>query len=491
MTTEREQLSRLVKQWNENRLDLFHLTQPTEDLEIEGVMRFYFQDVGERVSTKCIRVSSTATTRAVIDALVEKFVPDLKMLTVPEYSLFREVPGGGEERKLDLEEKPLVVQLMWHRDDREGRFLLKKHDSQYLPLSALQLHDDKDSSVLPSAFQTGKELKKKHQGIGGSLKVYGAELDATRTYVTLLVSMRDRAAQILREALKKHFPTGYQKIRWNDLNVCALIFDSFGSCAHINHEFQIANRPPGAPEVFFHIRRRPSHYNRVDFERIGDISRGLPSRGWFSRCLLPVMDGVTGSGPTNIWLNSRRKNIILRATGVPGRHCVINFEQGVVTLTPSASDSYIEGKRPPDRPDSHLNEGDLIRWVLNACCDMSILRHTPTICPRRLFHISCNNEDYPAPRWALPPGRSQAENAESANPGYETPQIAQPMTNIPQGPPMSIQVSDYKECDKAEELLFWLANAGELSFLVDSDCEIRPLAQQQGDIVISPCSMLL
>lgn len=41
--SEREQLACLVQQWNENRLDLFHLSYPTEDLEVEGVMRFYYQ----------------------------------------------------------------------------------------------------------------------------------------------------------------------------------------------------------------------------------------------------------------------------------------------------------------------------------------------------------------------------------------------------------------------------------------------------------------
>lgn len=42
-------------------------------------MRFYFQESKDKVSTKCIRISSTATTRAVIEALVDKFHPDLKM----------------------------------------------------------------------------------------------------------------------------------------------------------------------------------------------------------------------------------------------------------------------------------------------------------------------------------------------------------------------------------------------------------------------------
>jgi len=36
----------------------------------------------------------------------------------------------AEERKLGLEEKPLLVQLNWHIDDREGRFLLRRIDDK-------------------------------------------------------------------------------------------------------------------------------------------------------------------------------------------------------------------------------------------------------------------------------------------------------------------------------------------------------------------------
>lgn len=116
--------------------------------------------------TKCVRVSSTATTRAVVDALAEKFLPDLKMLSDDTYSLwevsfffislavvfitlkdfiasvlkkelmnFLQVHESGGERRLDDEEKPLLVQLTWHRDDREGRFLLRKNRQDGLPLS--------------------------------------------------------------------------------------------------------------------------------------------------------------------------------------------------------------------------------------------------------------------------------------------------------------------------------------------------------------------
>uniref|UniRef100_A0A673Y0B8 Afadin n=1 Tax=Salmo trutta TaxID=8032 RepID=A0A673Y0B8_SALTR len=99
-----------------------------EDLEFHGVMRFYFQDrVAGNFATKCIRVSSTATTQDVIETLAEKFRPDMRMLSSPKYSLY-EVHVSGEERKLDLDEKPLVVQLNWNKDDREGRFVLKNEN---------------------------------------------------------------------------------------------------------------------------------------------------------------------------------------------------------------------------------------------------------------------------------------------------------------------------------------------------------------------------
>ena len=93
-------------------------------------MRFYYQSAdlgsGQKVATKCIRVASTATTREIIETLIEKFRPDMKMLEVPEYALY-EIHESGE-RKLGAEEKPLLVQLNWHKDDREGRFLLRRID---------------------------------------------------------------------------------------------------------------------------------------------------------------------------------------------------------------------------------------------------------------------------------------------------------------------------------------------------------------------------
>jgi len=76
-------------------------------------MRFYYQSQdgknGQKVATKCIRVTSSATTKEIIETLIEKFRPDMKMLEVPEYALY-EIHESGE-RRLGLEEKPLLVQV--------------------------------------------------------------------------------------------------------------------------------------------------------------------------------------------------------------------------------------------------------------------------------------------------------------------------------------------------------------------------------------------
>lgn len=66
-----------------------------QDLEFHGVMRFYFQDAGQKVATKCIRVSSTATAHDVINTLIEKFRPDIRMLSVPEYAIYEIHENGG------------------------------------------------------------------------------------------------------------------------------------------------------------------------------------------------------------------------------------------------------------------------------------------------------------------------------------------------------------------------------------------------------------
>lgn len=67
-----------------------------QDMEFYGVMRFYFQDAGQKVATKCMRISSTACTNDVVNNLIEKFRPDIRMLSVPEYALYEIHENGGK-----------------------------------------------------------------------------------------------------------------------------------------------------------------------------------------------------------------------------------------------------------------------------------------------------------------------------------------------------------------------------------------------------------
>ncbi|XP_053737077.1 afadin isoform X20 [Synchiropus splendidus] len=160
---ERRKLADIINHWNANRLDLFEISRPTEDLEFHGVMRFYFQDrVAGNFATKCIRVSSTATTQDVIETLAEKFRPDMRMLSSPKYSLY-EVHVSGE-RQLDLDEKPLVVQLNWNKDDREGRFVLK-NENDILPKKSQSNGPEKEKDGVIQNFKRtlSKKEKKKEK----------------------------------------------------------------------------------------------------------------------------------------------------------------------------------------------------------------------------------------------------------------------------------------------------------------------------------------
>lgn len=139
---EREYLRRLIALWNASRLDIFEISEPNEvgfdaygvfhtilltvrdiifpfledtmlvhigfaliqltmfisqDLEYRGVMRFFFQDAGAKMATKCVRVTSVETAEDVTRTLVEKFRPDMKMLSNPNYFLYEVHPNGGKK----------------------------------------------------------------------------------------------------------------------------------------------------------------------------------------------------------------------------------------------------------------------------------------------------------------------------------------------------------------------------------------------------------
>ncbi|TNN78222.1 Afadin [Liparis tanakae] len=155
---ERAKLAEVIRRWNNNRLDLFEISQPDEHLEFHGVQRFYFEDRGGgNVATKCLRVCSDSSTRHVVEALAEKFRPDMKTL-MTGYSLYE--IHGDKERKLALDERPLVVQLNWTADDGEGRFVLREDEERLeVPLKPSACFPLSSRRLTSVAFSTREKEK--------------------------------------------------------------------------------------------------------------------------------------------------------------------------------------------------------------------------------------------------------------------------------------------------------------------------------------------
>ena len=80
-----------------------------------------------------------------------------------------------DSRKLALDDRPLVVQLSWQKDDREGRFLLKS-DSEALVTTNVFKNDENDpgqSFKRKLSKREKKELKKKKEEEAKKAKILG------------------------------------------------------------------------------------------------------------------------------------------------------------------------------------------------------------------------------------------------------------------------------------------------------------------------------
>uniref|UniRef100_A0A8D0CXW8 Afadin, adherens junction formation factor n=1 Tax=Sander lucioperca TaxID=283035 RepID=A0A8D0CXW8_SANLU len=314
---ERRKLADIINHWNANRLDLFEISRPTEDLEFHGVMRFYFQDrVAGNFATKCIRVSSTATTQDVIETLAEKFRPDMRMLSSPKYSLY-EVHVSGE-RQLDMDEKPLVVQLNWNKDDREGRFVLK-NENDILPKKSQSNGPEKEKDGVIQNFKglcprrrrkrkrrekrspennrlaaevykdmpetsftrtisnpevvmkrrRQQKLEKRMQEFmssdgrpdsGGTLRIYADSLKPNIPYKTILLSTRDTADFAVVEALEKYGlekenPREYCIARQDDKSGKDMILDDTECPLQIFRDW-----PADRGSLVFQLKKRPPDY---------------------------------------------------------------------------------------------------------------------------------------------------------------------------------------------------------------------------------------
>ncbi|KAL6430964.1 hypothetical protein ACFW04_007026 [Cataglyphis niger] len=452
---EREALRGVIQQWNANRLDLFELSEPNEDLEFHGVMRFYFQDSGQKVATKCIRVASDATSQAVIETLIEKFRPDMRMLSVPEYALY-EIHENGEERKLGLEEKPLLVQLNWHIDDREGRFLLKRIDDKtnaqgvgftsaegssfrrklskrekkqikkQEKLSRLKSLEQDENTVpgdqngvaeklyteLPETSFTRsisnpeavmrrrrqQKLERKLQQFrskdggpdtGGTLKIYGEALCKDVPYKTLLLSVRDSAAQVVREMLAKY---GLEKVDPQLYCLVQVNSENVGGNAHQEYILDddecplaiLMNHPSTRGSIMFHVRRRPADYmprkrkkkpagkwneldHRYEDERLPFLlelnpdGSDIPNGAGVRHRLQPNVTEVGSErpiGPQAV----QAQTLTLPGPTVMPRHCVIAFTENIVTLTPCSRDAHTYVNNQRIHQTTILQNGAIIKF---------------------------------------------------------------------------------------------------------------------------------
>ncbi|CAG0912478.1 unnamed protein product [Notodromas monacha] len=452
---EREELRHLVQQWNANRLDLFALSDPNEDLEFHGVMRFYYLDDGSKVATKCIRVSSTATTNAVIETLIEKFRPDMRMLSSPDYSLF-EIHENGSERKMSLDEKPLLVQLNWHKDDREGRFLLRRFDdtSNSVPspmaetsfkrkLSKREKKQLKKQEKLRRMKSSGgttpeqpsnvaeklyselpetsftrsisnpeavmrrrrqQKLEKKLQQFrsrdggpdtGGTLKIYGESLCRDVPYKTLLLSVKDSAATVVKEMLDK-----YGLDNEEALNYCLIQVVTPGSGEGNNGRISATREyvlddddcplailmMQQSGSITFHVRKRPADYQprkrkkkkepSLNESQATLVPPGTPSSLPMFLEINPDGSEVRSGSPTRYFLqlnvtevgsatpdaNDGGQCLQIFGPSIQPRHCVIAHMEGIVTVTPCSRDAetYVNGQRIYDT--TLLQHGAVVRF---------------------------------------------------------------------------------------------------------------------------------
>ncbi|XP_050309768.1 afadin isoform X3 [Anthonomus grandis grandis] len=433
---EREALRNVINQWNANRLDLFELSEPNEDLEFHGVMRFYFQDSGQKVATKCIRVASDATVEDVIGTLVEKFRPDMRMLSVPSYALY-ELHEGCAERKMSGDEKPLLVQLNWHVDDREGRFLLKNVDDKTVgsmgsldsnasfrrklskrekkqlkkqeKLSRMKsengdLNGDADNVTeklyheLPETSFTRsisnpeavmrrrrqQKLEKKLQQFrskdggpdtGGTLKIYGEALCKDVPYKTLLLSIRDCAATVVREMLDKYGLTKVDTSQFCLVQVTQQpgIPDTEYVLDDDECPLSILMTAPNTGSIMFHVRRRPADcaprkrkkkpLSGMRGEQRGDVPF-LMELGPDGQAPHPGDANKTVRLTNDVMEVGSANGIALQLYGphIQPRHCVITNTDGVTSLTPCHADAhtYVNGQRIHQT--TILTNGSLVKF---------------------------------------------------------------------------------------------------------------------------------
>uniref|UniRef100_A0A0X3PXU4 Afadin n=1 Tax=Schistocephalus solidus TaxID=70667 RepID=A0A0X3PXU4_SCHSO len=192
MNCSREQLLELIEEWNASRLDLFHLSIPDDSMEFRGVMRFFFEDAGKRYQTKCLRVSSTSKAIEIVQQLLEKFQPILGNRRKCDYGLFEH--HAMSERRLNDDESPLMVQLNWCKQGREGKLILKCLREALNPEFSSSREEGKTEKIPLQVKRNRWPLKRDKKHLKslphGAQPACSGRLLCTRGYKTLTPGMR-------------------------------------------------------------------------------------------------------------------------------------------------------------------------------------------------------------------------------------------------------------------------------------------------------------
>uniref|UniRef100_A0AAF5CZA4 PDZ domain-containing protein n=1 Tax=Strongyloides stercoralis TaxID=6248 RepID=A0AAF5CZA4_STRER len=467
----RRHLIESIQNWNENRLELFAISMPEDSSnEIYGVMRFYFRDIGEKVFSKCIRISSTATTETVIEALIEKFRPDMKMLTTPEYSLW-EVHGNGNERKLDKNEKPLLVQLNWHKDDKDGKFILKSNiEPQKINRNAErfsrrfrsklkkrskstdtekgmakesktiteEIFDDVSNNPFNRTISNPEIVMKKQReqklenklkefmsGNGGSLKIYGYNINSFKKYVSILASTYDNTLKILTEALQKYnlgnedlsnFVLTQKVVPEKLVNELSKStpdvmkensedLEGFGERILNNEEYPLLNLlnykknqingGTSNDEIIFTLRRRssitsknvnekpsinhttPQYQHHIEVSKVSSNVSSPTTKFSGTRPIIVPINNLTGRenhddciliqpnvtiiGSSQELIQPQNQGILLNGQGITSRHCLISFSDNNVSITPLNERNLVEVNGQKIASTTVLRDGFIIK----------------------------------------------------------------------------------------------------------------------------------
>ncbi|KAH8858113.1 Afadin [Schistosoma japonicum] len=128
--------------------------------EFSGVVRFFFRGDDGKYQSKCIRITNTATARHLVNVLVEKFHPDLRMLTAGRYAIYEYHENSGE-RRLGADEAPLLVQLNWTAENQEGRFILRDESKPQTITRLDSTYQNGSATVTSTTTPSTNSLKKR------------------------------------------------------------------------------------------------------------------------------------------------------------------------------------------------------------------------------------------------------------------------------------------------------------------------------------------